>query len=89
MVTRRTLWLDPEDGSLRAIIGAGGERAALLSECTFSSEGTRAAITSVTASMLEESTRELEVTTGSGSVIGEEILGEASGDASDKVAEEP
>ena len=74
---------------MRARVEAGGERAALLSECKFSSEGTRAAFTSFTASMLAESTRELEVTTGSGSAIGAEILGEASGDASDKVREEP
>ena len=81
--------MEPEEGSLRARVEAGGERAALLSECKFSLEGTRAAFTSFTASMLAESTRELGVTIGSGSASGAEILGEALGDFSDKVSEEP
>ena len=71
---------------MRARVEAGGERAALLSESKFSLEVTRAAFTS---SMLSESTRELGVTSGSGSASGAEILGGASGDASDKVREEP
>ena len=64
---------------------ATGDRAALLSEFKFRLGCTRAAFTSVSP----EPTRELGDTSSSGSASGSEILGEASGDASDKVREEP